>query len=291
MQTVNQYYRALKRGASVPEMALPDQIFSFRLVNPSYLGNCVEVRRSGDNATQNIGFSGGVLDSSALSTFVGANNGFVKTWYNQNGAINLIQTVNADQPQIVSSGTLKTFNSKPTLEFNSSSQFLYESTASSLFLGDKIFTNPCNVAQIHYAFESAKTAQQMWIATDSGSTFGQLSQQGSTTTATQSNWANSTYADPDDNYYCLINNIESHPFTNRGEVYTKTTGQKVISESNVGFASPRIARIGRYSNTSFSFVGKIPEILIYNQTTFEAFRDRATIPLVQSFINSYYSIY
>jgi hypothetical protein len=285
------FFMSMLRGNLIPEMVLPDQIFSFRLVNPSYLGNCVEVRRSSDNATQNIGFSGGVLNTSALSAFVGANNGFVKTWYNQNGTVNLIQTVNADQPQIVSSGTLKTFNSKPTLEFNSSSQFLYESTASSLFLGDKIFTNPCNVCQVHYAFESSKTAQQMWIATESGSSFGQLSQQGSATSATQSNWSNSTYVDAGDNYYSLINGIVSQPFSNRGDVYTKTTGQKVISESNVGFASPRIARIGRYSNTSFSFVGKIPEILIYNRLTFEAFRDRTTIPPVQSFINSYYSIY
>jgi hypothetical protein len=79
------------------------------------------VRRSSDNTEQNIGFVNNELDTSSLTTFCGAGNGFVTTWYDQSGnAINALQTTAANQPQIVSSGAVLTLNSKPTLKTGSS---------------------------------------------------------------------------------------------------------------------------------------------------------------------------
>lgn len=94
-------------------------LLSLRKLNPSYSGNCIKVRRSSDNTTQDIGFSSGVLDTSALLSFVGAGNGFVDTWYDQspNGR-NATQTTQASQPQIVSSGSVLVSNSKPTIKFS-----------------------------------------------------------------------------------------------------------------------------------------------------------------------------
>ena len=95
--------------------------YSVRLLRTAYTGSAIRVRRSSDNAEQDIGFSGNDLDTSSLTTFVGANNGFVTTWYDQSGnALNAIQSTAANQPQIISSGTILTENSKPSLRFNGS---------------------------------------------------------------------------------------------------------------------------------------------------------------------------
>jgi hypothetical protein len=81
--------------------------YSFRKLNTSYLGNAIRVRRSSDNTEQNIGFSGNVIDVSALTTFVGVNNGFIVTWYDQSGnAYNMTNSTATQQPMIVSGGTV-----------------------------------------------------------------------------------------------------------------------------------------------------------------------------------------
>ena len=96
--------------------------YSVRLLSSTYTGSAIRVRRSSDNAEQDIGFDGsGNLDESALTTFVGANNGFVTTWYDQSGnARNATQSTAANQPQIVSSGVINKVNSRPSLLFDGS---------------------------------------------------------------------------------------------------------------------------------------------------------------------------
>jgi hypothetical protein len=84
------------------------QLYSLRKVSSSYSGNAIQIRRSLDNATLNIGFDGsGNLDSAALLAFVGVQDGYVSIWYDQSG--NNRHLVKADlnqQPRIVSNGIL-----------------------------------------------------------------------------------------------------------------------------------------------------------------------------------------
>jgi hypothetical protein len=90
--------------------------YSLRLLSSSYTGNCIEVRRSSDNALQNIGFVNGVLDTASLLSFVGAGNGFVRTWYDQSGNVrNASNTTNTQQPRIVNAGILDVFNNIPVV--------------------------------------------------------------------------------------------------------------------------------------------------------------------------------
>jgi hypothetical protein len=97
--------------------------YSVRKLRSAYTGSAIRVRRSSDNTEQDIGFSDGNLDTSALTTFVGANNGFVTTWYDQSGnARNMTQSTAADQPQIVVSGTVLTQGTKPIMKFTSKTQ-------------------------------------------------------------------------------------------------------------------------------------------------------------------------
>ncbi len=85
--------------------------YSLRQLSSTYTGNCIRVRRSSDNAEQNIGFVNNVLDEASLLTFCGAGNGFVTTWYDQSGnANNATQSTAFNQPQIVSSGAMITTN-------------------------------------------------------------------------------------------------------------------------------------------------------------------------------------
>ncbi len=97
--------------------------FSLRKLRTAYSGNAIQVRRSSDNTTINIGYTAnGDLDTIALKTFVGANNGFVSIWYDQSGnGRNASQATMAAQPQIVNAGAIYRRNGKPTIYFNSTS--------------------------------------------------------------------------------------------------------------------------------------------------------------------------
>jgi len=103
--------------------------YSLRLLRTAYTGNAIRVRRSSDNAEQNIGFVSDVLDTASLLTFCGVGNGFVTTWYDQSGnANNAVQTTAFNQPQIVSSGAMITTNGKNSMLFNSTKLMLLTST-------------------------------------------------------------------------------------------------------------------------------------------------------------------
>jgi hypothetical protein len=102
--------------------------YSLRKLRSAYTGNAIRVRRSNDNAEQDIGFGLFGIDTAALISFVGANNGFVTTWYDQSGNNrNSVQTTAANQPQIVSSGSVLILNGLPTIKFDGTNDFLLTS--------------------------------------------------------------------------------------------------------------------------------------------------------------------
>jgi len=84
-----------------------------------YNGPAIRVRRSSDNAEQDIGFTAaGDLDTVALLAFVGVNSGFVTTWYDQSGnAHHAIQATAAQQPRIVNAGVVETMGGRPCAFF------------------------------------------------------------------------------------------------------------------------------------------------------------------------------
>ena len=90
--------------------------YSLRLLDSTYTGNAIRVRRASDNTEQDIGFdANGDLDTTALAAFCSGTNGFVKTWYCQSGNGNdVTQTTTANQPKIYdsSTGVLKDSNNR-----------------------------------------------------------------------------------------------------------------------------------------------------------------------------------
>lgn len=97
----------------------PSIAVSVRKLSKNYTGYCIQVRRSNDGATRDIGFdANGNLDTATLLSFIGANDGYVRIWYDQSGnGKNLTQITSIYQPKIVMAGTLVRSNGQPFIAF------------------------------------------------------------------------------------------------------------------------------------------------------------------------------
>lgn len=92
--------------------------YSLRKLSSSYSGNAIRVRRSSDNTEQDIGFTNCDLDTASLKTFVGANSGYIVTWYDQSGSSNdATQSTANNQPQIMNSGVIYREGARPTIKY------------------------------------------------------------------------------------------------------------------------------------------------------------------------------
>jgi hypothetical protein len=110
--------------------------YSLRKLSVNYNGPAIRVRRSSDNAEQDIGFNGnGDLDEASLLTFVGINSGFVTTWYSQGStaSANFTQSTIASQPRIVNAGVVDRESGKPSIFFDGSNDFMDVATSTALF--------------------------------------------------------------------------------------------------------------------------------------------------------------
>jgi hypothetical protein len=88
--------------------AAPKIAYSVRQLLSTYTGPCMKVKRSSDNAQQDIGFVNGLLDITELETFCSGTNGFVEIWYDQSGNNHDISGA-ADLPRIVINGVTEGF--------------------------------------------------------------------------------------------------------------------------------------------------------------------------------------
>ena len=107
--------------------------YSVRRLTGNYTGSLIRVRESGGDTEADIGYdANGDLDTTALLAHTGANNGFVVTWYDQSGnGLNLTNATDAEQPQIVSSGSvIVDAGGIPTLQFDGTDDYLVNSAGS-----------------------------------------------------------------------------------------------------------------------------------------------------------------
>ncbi|RYY39172.1 MAG: HYR domain-containing protein [Chitinophagaceae bacterium] len=93
--------------------------FSLRRLGTYYTGQAVQVRRSNDNATLDIGFtSEHNLDTVALKTFAGSGSAYVTRWYDQSGLGNdAFQATQSLQPRLVNAGVIDRLNGRPAIYF------------------------------------------------------------------------------------------------------------------------------------------------------------------------------
>jgi hypothetical protein len=149
---MSSYYNLLasKNRATFPPSLLLDLFpnasvaYSLRKLRTAYSGSAIRVRRSSDNAEQNIGFIGNNLDTASLLTFCGAGNGFVTTWYDQStNGNNATQATAGRQAQIVSSSAVITDpnNNKTSTQWTGDNYLLTSSINTvQLFLHTMVFS-------------------------------------------------------------------------------------------------------------------------------------------------------
>lgn len=247
--------------------------YSVRKLRAAYTGSAIRVRRSSDNAESDIGFSGGNIDTSALTTFCSGTNGFVTTWYDQSGnSRNATQTTASNQPQIVSSGSVITTNGKVSMIFDGTNDGLLESIATNamtpyLILSvqksnkstgtQSIFRYGVNTPVIH-RFDASN------YRTLAGNPAGSLFVETSTTPTNQ-----------------LL--LESY-FTNTS-VTQYINGLVGNTDTGTNASVAGAILIGYTSGFNEFFLGNIQEIIIYGLSQLS---NRTGI---ESSINSYYGIY
>lgn len=114
---------ASSRGNIVPPLDTfggASAAYSLRNLSSAYTGPLIRVRRSNDNVERDIyGTFAGDLDIASLVAFIGANSGFVTTWYDQSGSGRHATQASASlQPRIVNAGVVDTQNGKPAVWFD-----------------------------------------------------------------------------------------------------------------------------------------------------------------------------
>jgi hypothetical protein len=258
--------------------------YSLRKLRAAYTGSAIQVRRASDNTTQNIGFVNNELDTSALTTFCSGTNGFVTTWYDQSGnGRNATQTTAANQPQIVSSGSVLTLtgtgSANPCIRFDGSNDFFDLSTTIPISTGNKfsIFqvekkTTSSSIGiwitdgsasispfgPVHYS-SAALFMNTIFNTTTSGFRSGSLS-------GNNYNLISGYMKDSDTNSNAYVNNVLFSFSTTSSE-------NRTTSFNRIG------ARSSEFSNTSTQ------EMIIYLSD------QSANNTAINTNINSYYGIY
>ena len=101
--------------------------YSVRLLKSDYTGALVTIRRSSDNAEKDfypdsnfeLSLSSEDGASTSLSSWIGSDNGFIVTWYDQSGNNNNATNAAAStQPQLLNAGAFITMSGKPTGQGN-----------------------------------------------------------------------------------------------------------------------------------------------------------------------------
>lgn len=258
--------------------------YSLRKLRAAYAGSAIRVRRSSDNTEQDIGFSSNELDTSALTTFVGANNGFVVTWYDQAGTINLTQATAANQPQIVSSGSVVTgSNSKPAMDFNGTSHMFTQASGD---LNSYIAAGAMTEWVVFNADAIATDVANPWfndnIICDSGAYFGLCLQQ----TSGAAIW---NYDGTGDSAYRAISTGTWYVFEGRHDtgniVSSVNGGTETTTASGDTQSMTGTVNFGRNHASSY-FNGKAHEFVIFDTAISSGNRTTG-----RTNINTYYAIF
>lgn len=245
-----------------------ESAYSLRQLSGS-VTNCIRVRRSSDNTEQDIGFSSNVLDTSSLTSFVGANDGFITKWYDQSGnSVDAAQTTAANQPKIVSSGSVITEGGKPAISFDGSDDYLALSSTLSL-------------STLHSIFAVAQTNDTTAVLIGSTSPNSNFNTNNSTT-YTYNAGAFTTLGSSSSLGYQAVSIIR-----NAGTVTIYKNGSSYATNSAFSTtAAFTVKEIGRRANIpSIPWDGTIQELIFYTSDETSILTD------IDTDINNFYSIY
>jgi hypothetical protein len=274
--------------------------YSVRLLKSDYTGSAIRVRRSSDNTEQDIGFTAlGNLNESALTTFVGAGNGFVTTWYDQSGnGRNATQSTATNQPQIVSSGVVNKVNSKPSLLFDGSNDSLSAAafTASltnfTQFLAVK-GTNTTTTNQVlasRFTVQDPPNNRSFLIRANTSSNRIDVNVSASAILPNDY-WTNTNVHTTNTTLYTYTYNGALTASTIQGlrkngavETLSLRSGNSLVTSMMNNLEPLRIGAIGSVSGPIQLWIGNFSEYIYYPNLT-------VSTTGVESNINTYYAIY
>jgi hypothetical protein len=265
--------------------------YSLRKLRTAYTGSAIRVRLSNDNTEQDIGFVGNDLDTTSLKTFVGANSGFVTTWYDQStNARNATQTTAANQPRIINAGTVERIAGEPSIFFDGTNDNLSSVNVSNDFTGeDKPMSNFCLINKTNTNTTGAIIG------------FGRTTNANPLLVAALNNSSAFSFTIRDNNNLQITRTGSGISYSsNTNYLYTSiTTGLAVnlyinsidrtptINGANVSLLTLNTFRIGALERTTIAdyFGGYISENIIY------ASDNSSNRTGIETNINSYYGIY
>jgi hypothetical protein len=224
----------------------------------------VRVRRSSDNVEQD--FRAIEITNGALLTFVGANDGFVTTIYDQVGSNNFTQVTTTRQGFLVNAGVLNLLNGKPVILRNTVG-------------GGYISSYAPNGATAKGLFYLGR----MGNAFNQGIMIGTLNNGASYIYNSQINGSNTNV-----NSNATLSNqkINGSTFTysTLGDVYSQTQNQSLIAANIIfNFVSNSLSLGYRFTNPSTLGMWSFQELVIFDNTNETAAKENN--------INSRYSIY
>jgi hypothetical protein len=243
--------------------------YSLRKLRTAYTGSAIRVRRSSDNAEQDIGFSGGELDTASLLSFVGANNGFITTWYDQQGSNNAVQATLSAQPQIVASGSLITKGTKAALDFNGSSHWMQSSSFTTLPQPTtKIVVNDYDNVTLRYVLDGSSSLRQI-LGTNQINRFRIFA--GTIADYTTTALIGIYYLQ-----FAVYNGASSRLYVRDFDLGTTSIGTNGLNQITIG----RSALVADQW-----FDGKLQEVIVFGSD------ETANRAAIQTNINNYYAIY
>ena len=251
-----------------------------RKLRTSYAGSAIRVRRSSDNTEQDIGFTANALDESALTTFVGANDGFIVTVYDQSSNTrDITQVDQSKQPRIVSSGTIDKVGTKPAAFTPGGGDDYWISAAfdNGADFSAWAVVKPNNTTGLKAILSAdlAPNQSQQYLFQD-GADFYSRTHYGSGTAVTARDVGGATTS------LTLVGGISSTTSIN---IYTNgvaDTPQAIASTPNSG---SKAHSVGIYDGPAYPFEGHIAEVILYGA---DKSSDRTGI---EGDINTFYTIF
>lgn len=281
--------------------------YSVRLLRSAYSGALVEIRESGGNTVKSflpdsnneLSLSSvAVSDGETLSDFVGVNDGFVRTWYDQSGnAKDLIQFTSSNQPKIISSGAFEVIGVKPSiLGLDNSLLTVPSSTAYFKFLHDgtksfvsNVIKTPSNLSNLEFIWLTNQTGSSD-VGADLLSNAGNYRQFTRNGTITQRN--ENTWVATANSHETLSLIFDAGNATAADRLIARINGGSDLANNTRTFApstanSTNDLNVFNYFDPTrnFGFTGKYQELIFWDN---DQSSNREGIETNQ---NTYYSIY
>tara|TARA_R110000822_G_C15227028_1_gene484936 strand:- start:262 stop:1068 length:807 start_codon:yes stop_codon:yes gene_type:complete len=236
---------------------------SLRLLDGSYTGSSIRVRRSSDNTEQDIGFIDNILDTASLLTFVGSGDGFVSKWYDQSSNTrDMIQITASRQGQIAASGVVYLDGGLPIIRAVNGSTGMTSTYNATDAPTSKQF----------FAVVKSNYASVMLFGTAIGGNDYCYFGDSTTSTSIDRNIALSSE---------LLNN-QSFTYTTRADVYNGLSSQSILSASSV-FSYGASFALGYIPNSSYYSMYDMQEFIVFENQTDQIAKVTA--------INNHYSAY